>query len=59
MAGGPARRPEAPVWQARARSAACGDPLPEGQDPAFGLYLLGTEPPACHLGGPRGFRWPD
>lgn len=33
-------------------------PLPEGQPPTFGLYLLGHEPPAVDWDS-RWIRWPD
>jgi hypothetical protein len=34
------------------------DPLPDGPEPAFGLYLLGRRPPAMPWES-RWLRWPD
>jgi hypothetical protein len=42
----------------RVRGRALRDPLPAGEEPEFGLYLLGKEPPAWPWPS-RWLRWPD
>jgi hypothetical protein len=40
------------------RGRGLGRPLPDGPNPAFGLYLLGQPPPAVPWAS-RWLRWPD
>src|SRR4051794_41922210 len=42
----------------RVRGRGLRRPAPAGPDPEFGVYLLGSEPPAT-AGESRGLRWPD
>jgi protein-tyrosine phosphatase len=43
---------------ARLRGRGLRNPMPDGQEPTFGLYLLGKEPPATEWES-RWLRWPD